>query len=136
MVSAEGLDAVTAPAPRLKLKAQLYCGDEIAMGPGKAALLAAIDETGSISAAGRALGMSYRRSWLLVDTMNRCWQSPLVETAAGGSKGGGARLSALGRDVLTGYRALEAAIAKSAAGAPFGALAAALLPEPKQAQEK
>ena len=99
----------------LKLKAQLFCGDEIAMGPGKAALLDAIAAHGSISAAARAIGMSYRRAWLLVDTMNRCWAEPLVETAAGGSKGGGARISEAGRAVLADYRALEAAI--EAAGA-------------------
>ena len=77
---------------RLKLKVQLYCGSEIAMGPGKAALLRAIGETGSISAAGRSLGMSYRRAWLLVDTMNRCFAEPLVETTAGA----GARVTPAG----------------------------------------
>ena len=66
--------------PVLKLKVQLLCGDEIAMGPGKADLLDAIHTHGSISAAGRALGMSYRRSWLLVDAMNRCWTERVVET--------------------------------------------------------
>lgn len=94
-------------AARLKLKAQLFRGQEIAIGPGKAALLEAIAREGSISAAGRALGMSYRRAWLLVDVMNRCWAAPLVETAHGGAKGGGARLSALGAQVLADYRALE-----------------------------
>ena len=67
---------------RLKLKLQLYCGDEIAMGPGKAALLQAIGRTGSISAAGRELGMSYRRAWLLVDTMNRGLSGGAAEGAA------------------------------------------------------
>ena len=99
----------------LKLKAQLFCGDEIAMGPGKAALMEAIVREGSISAAARAIGMSYRRAWLLVDAMNRCWAEPLVETAAGGIKGGGARLSETGVAVLAQYRAMEAAIAKAAA---------------------
>ena len=99
----------------LKLKAQLFCGDEIAIGPGKAALLDAIALHGSISAAARAIGMSYRRAWLLVDTMNRCWTEPLVETAAGGSKGGGARISEAGRAVLAEYRALELAIESAAA---------------------
>src|SRR3546814_3854593 len=84
----------------LKIKLQLFCGDEIAMGPGKADLLEAISAQGSISAAGRALGMSYRRTWLLVDVMNRCFRAPLVETAAGGSHGGGARLTTLGADLL------------------------------------
>lgn len=62
---------------RLKLKIQLYCDNEIAMGPGKADLLDAIAREGSISAAARAMDMSYRRAWLLVDTMNRCWREPL-----------------------------------------------------------
>ncbi|MBW6531140.1 winged helix-turn-helix domain-containing protein [Sphingomonas citri] len=92
----------------LKLKAQLLCGDSIAFGPGKADLLDAIDAHGSISAAGRALGMSYRRTWLLVDEMNRCWHDRLVATGRGG--GGGARLTDDGREVLAAYRALEAAI--------------------------
>jgi molybdate transport system regulatory protein len=102
--------------PRLKIKAQIRCGDEFAIGPGKAALLDAIAAYGSISAAGRALGMSYRRAWLLVDSMNRCWRTPLVATAHGGSRGGGATLTPLGADVLSAYRAIEAAIATAAAG--------------------
>lgn len=73
----------------LKIKIQFYCGDEIAMGPGKADLLDAIRVHGSISGAGRALGMSYRRAWLLVDVMNRCWKESLVETTPGSSQGGG-----------------------------------------------
>lgn len=98
----------------LKLKAQLFCGTETAMGPGKADLLEAIDREGSISAAGRALGLSYRRTWLLVDSMNRCWSERLVETMAGGSAAKGARLTAAGRLVLNDYRALEAALAAAA----------------------
>ncbi|MBA2936459.1 LysR family transcriptional regulator [Sphingomonas sp. CGMCC 1.13654] len=98
----------------LKLKARILCGEEIAMGPGKADLLDAIDREGSITKAGRAMGMSYRRAWMLVDAMNRCWAAPLVEAAAGGAKGGGARLTDGGREVLAAYRALEAAIAKAA----------------------
>jgi molybdate transport system regulatory protein len=119
----------------LKLRARLYCGPEIAMGPGKADLLAAIDSEGSISGAGRALGMSYRRTWLLVDTMNRCWKTPLVETAAGGTQGGGAKLSDLGHDVLRYFRALEARIAEAARGEDWAKLKADMLPEPKQTQK-
>jgi len=104
------------------------------MGPGKAALLQAIAAAGSISAAGRALGMSYRRAWLLVDTMNRCWQTPLVETLAGGQKGGGARLTPLGDQVLAAYLTLEAGLARSAAGAPLDILTGALLPQARPAQ--
>ena len=91
----------------LKLKAQFLCGQEGAIGPGKADLLDAIDREGSISAAGRALGMSYRRAWLLVDAMNRCWKERLVDTSSGGGRLRGARLTPLGREVLRGYRALE-----------------------------
>ena len=112
---------------KLKLKAQLFAGEEIAMGPGKAALLEAIIQHGSISAAGRALGMSYRRAWLLVDVMNRCWGSPLVETAAGGAHGGGARVSATGKTVLAAYRALEAKLAATSGAAEELASLSAML---------
>lgn len=115
----------------LKLKAQLLCGDAIAFGPGKADLLEAIDATGSISAAGRALGISYRRCWLLVDEMNRCWAERLVEAAAGGGEARGARLTDCGRRVLAAYRALEAAVDDAVSGSgAFRALEAALRPEP------
>lgn len=91
---------------------RIMLDDEIAFGPGKADLLEAIRDHGSISAAGKQLGMSYRRAWLLVDAMNRSFRTPLVETAAGGLAGGGAILSALGEDVLRRYRVLEQAVAK------------------------
>jgi molybdate transport system regulatory protein len=113
--------------PRLKLKAQILCGAEIAMGPGKATLLDAIARGGSISAAGRLLGMSYRRTWLLVDAMNRCWAEPLVATTTGGARGGGARVTALGEQVRAEYGALVARIEASAAPA---ALLARLREEP------
>jgi molybdate transport system regulatory protein len=80
----------------------------IAMGPGKADLLQAIGETGSISAAARRMKMSYRRAWLLVDTMNQCFYGPLVETATGGNHGGGARITELGMEVLRRYREMDA----------------------------
>ena len=85
----------------------------IAMGPGKADLLEAIERTGSISAAARSLGMSYRRAWLLVDTMNQSFKSPVVETLTGGQRGGGARVTELGHDVLTRYQAMDAKAAAS-----------------------
>lgn len=80
---------------------------DVAIGPGKADLLEAIAETGSITAASQRMGMSYRRAWLLVSTMNQCFREPLVETEKGGARRGGARLSALGRDVLARYRRME-----------------------------
>ena len=92
---------------RFKIQARIMLDDEIAFGPGKADLLIAIQTTGSISAAGKYLGMSYRRAWLLVDAMNRCFQQPLVETATGGTQGGGARLTAQGLDVLQRYQQLQ-----------------------------
>jgi molybdate transport system regulatory protein len=106
----------------LKLKLQILHGDAPAMGPGKADLLDAIERTGSISAAGRALGMSYRRAWMLVDEMNHTWTGRLVETQAGGGQASGARLTELGRQVLGHYRALERRVATAAEGEALDAL--------------
>jgi molybdate transport system regulatory protein len=119
----------------LKLKIQLYCGDEIAMGPGKADLLEAIQRGGSISAAARGMGMSYRRAWLLVDAMNRCWREPVVETSPGSARGGGARLSPFGEGVLARYRMLQARIDAASDCAEFAALQAAMLPQPRESQK-
>lgn len=90
-------------APRLRV----LLGEATAMGPGKAMLLEAIRDKGSISAAARAVGMSYRRAWNLVETMNQSFREPIVETAKGGSGGGGARITAFGETVLGRYRAME-----------------------------
>lgn len=124
-----------APSP-LKIKIQIYCGDEIAMGPGKADLLDAIAREGSISAAGRAMGMSYRRTWMLVDTMNRCWDFPLVETAAGGSHGGGARVTELGQSILLHYRALQQAARTLDESEAWSALQSAMRVQPKATQKE
>jgi molybdate transport system regulatory protein len=91
----------------LKPQLRISFRKSIAMGPGKAALLEAIAATGSISAAARQLAMSYRRAWLLVDTMNTCFKSPLVETLTGGARGGGAQVTPLGLEVVQRYRAME-----------------------------
>ena len=119
----------------LRIKLQLYCGDEIAMGPGKADLLEAIGAQGSISAAARAMGMSYRRAWLLVDAMNRCWEGPLVETSPGSAHGGGARVTLLGQTVLRHYRALQAQVMGAADCPDRQALAAAMRRAPKASQK-
>jgi molybdate transport system regulatory protein len=95
------------------------------LGPGKIALMELISKHGSISAAGKEMGMSYRRAWLLVDEMNHIFRAPLVETQMGGSGGGGARLTQLGRDVVSRYRAIEGAAA-TASAADMRALKAAL----------
>lgn len=88
-------------------KFRIYFGDEIAIGPGKAALLVAIREHGSISAAAKSLRMSYKRAWNLVDTMNRCFKSPLISTATGGGGGGGARITHFGEQVLSHYASMQ-----------------------------
>jgi molybdate transport system regulatory protein len=95
-------------ASRLKPQIRILFRKAIAMGPGKADLLRAIAETGSISAAARRMEMSYRRAWLLVDTMNQAFHTPLVETATGGSHGGGARVTEFGKDILERYQRMEA----------------------------
>jgi molybdate transport system regulatory protein len=87
----------------------------VGIGPGKAALLEAIKETGSISAAGRKIEMSYKRAWYLVDAMNGHFDRPLVETSKGGKSGGGAKLTQLGEDVLGTFREMEAATNKAIA---------------------
>ena len=91
------------PAPRLRI----LLGREIAIGPGKAELLRLIEEMGSISAAAREMGMSYRRAWTLVETMNGAFREPVVEAAIGGRGGGGAQVTDFGREALNRYRAME-----------------------------
>lgn len=77
------------------------------MGPGKAELIERIAGTGSISAAARAMSMSYRRAWQLVEALNRTYREPVIVTAIGGERGGGARVTSFGRRVLRLYRAME-----------------------------
>ena len=90
----------------VELRVRIMSGEVRAIGPGKAAVLEAIQAYGSISASGRALGISYKRCWALVDEMNRCWREPLVATRRGGSAQG-ATLTPLGEQVLAAYRRLE-----------------------------
>jgi molybdate transport system regulatory protein len=94
-------------SPALRPKIRILIGAVVAMGPGKANLLEAVARTGSISAAARELGMSYRRAWLLVEALNSAFKRPLVETLTGGQGGGGARVTELGTEVLRRYRAME-----------------------------
>jgi molybdate transport system regulatory protein len=77
------------------------------LGPGKVVLLEAVDEHGSISAAGRAIGMSYKRAWDLIDEMNQIFAGPVVDSKSGGKQGGGATLTALGLRVVKTYRNME-----------------------------
>ncbi len=107
--------AVAVPEP-LRMRFRVMVGRTIAVGPGKADLLAAIAETGSIAAAGRSMGMSYKRAWYLLDTMNRCFREPVVQGNKGGKGHGGARLTPMGEQVLDLYRAIERHAATAAAG--------------------
>lgn len=91
----------------LKLQIRILLEQNIAFGPGKADLLEAIERTGSISQAAKSMNMSYRRAWQLVDTMNQCFETALVETQTGGTHGGGAAVTALGQKVLQHYRQTE-----------------------------
>jgi molybdate transport system regulatory protein len=95
------------------------------LGPGKIRLLELVGEKGSISAAGRVMGMSYRRAWQLIDELNRTFRDNVVETQQGGVSGGGAALTQSGRDVIRAYRAIEAK-ARIASAAHIEALARAL----------
>jgi molybdate transport system regulatory protein len=95
----------TGKSDRLSIRLDLASGARI--GPGKVAVLEEIARSGSISAAGRALRMSYRRTWELVEDLNRSLGTPVVETAAGGSGGGGAVLTRAGKAIVERYRAIE-----------------------------
>lgn len=106
------------------------CGN---LGPGKVALMELISKHGSISSAGKEMGMSYRRAWLLVDEINQIFRKPLVEKQMGGSGGGGAKLTEFGRDVVSRYRSIEVTAA-TATAADIKALKSSL-PRPRHAQD-
>lgn len=89
------------------IRIRIASGEDIAMGQGKADLLEAIGQTGSISAAARQLDMSYRKAWLLVDEMNQCFRSPVVLSTKGGPSGGGAQVTALGEEALARFRQIQ-----------------------------
>ncbi|SEO64157.1 molybdate transport system regulatory protein [Salinihabitans flavidus] len=97
------------------LRIRIVFGETGMMGPGKAELLERIDATGSIAGAGRAMGMSYKRAWMLIETLNDMFARPVVESTRGGSGGGGAVLTETGRQVLTLYRAFEREVAEAGA---------------------
>ncbi len=102
------------------------------LGAGKIALLEAIDRTGSISGAGRAHGMSYRRAWLLVDELNQLFAAPLVAAHHGGPNGGGAQLTEEGRTIVALYRDAEAKM-RAAAGEEIGSIERQLAPAARTA---
>ena len=113
--------------PKLRLRLVFGSGPVgmLSFGPGKADLLDLIGQHGSISAAARVMGMSYRRAWLLVDEMNQTFRNPLVESLRGGPKGGGAHLTEDGKAALHYFRDIEAATLNAGA-ADIAALSAML----------
>lgn len=88
-------------------RVRIVFGETMRLGPGKVDLLEAIDRTGSISAAGRDLRMSYRRAWVLIDEVNKIFSRPVVVASPGGTHGGGARLTDFGRALTAAYRRIE-----------------------------
>lgn len=96
------------------VRPRIYIGDDIALGPGKIDLLRQVGETRSIAAAARALGVPYKRAWLLIESLNQGFGRPVVETATGGKGGGGASLTTLGQQLIERYDALEASLNASA----------------------
>jgi molybdate transport system regulatory protein len=112
---------------KVQFRLRIYRDENIAIGPGKVALLEAVAETGSISAAAKQLGMSYRRGWVLIDEMNKAFSAPVVSTAAGGAHGGGTALTAVGEELIKRYRAIENT-SRVAAAADIAALNRLLAP--------
>ena len=105
----------SAPSPVARFRLRVTAGEAIFVGPGKIALLEAIRETRSITAAAKSLGMSYRRAWVLVDEVNGSLASVAVESAIGGEHGGGSTLTALGVELIDVYRRIEATATRACA---------------------
>jgi molybdate transport system regulatory protein len=93
--------------PEVRFRMRIRVGETVALGPGKVALLEAVHEHGSISAAARSLGMSYRRAWLLIDELNRSLKSPATVSEQGGQSGGGCVLTPVGESIVRLYRDVE-----------------------------
>lgn len=114
------------------IRPRIYLCPDLIVGPGKIELLEAVRDTGSISAAARKLGMSYKRAWYLLDTLKKGFHQPVFEASPGGRGGGGARLTALGETLIASYTAITEACA-AAADPQLAALAALTkLPSPPE----
>jgi molybdate transport system regulatory protein len=118
-----GGDGAVPVTPHLRIR--ILFGDRGMIGPGKAELLERIAATGSIAAAGRDMGMSYKRAWMLVETLNAMFREPLVTSTRGGPGGGGAALTQAGQAALAAYRAVEDTATRTAS-APMETLRAML----------
>lgn len=112
-----------------RLRLHIHVDDAHSLGPGKIALLEAIDAEGSISAAARAMDMAYRHAWELVDDMNQCFRGGVVRTGTGGADGGGARLTPTGRELVARFRTMERG-ANAAIAPDLAALEGSLSREP------
>jgi molybdate transport system regulatory protein len=97
-----------------RLTLRVDFGSNRSIGPGKVRLLEAVGRSGSISQAGRELGMSYRRAWLLINDLNQCFRQAVVATKPGGAQGGGASLTDFGERLISDYRSIEASALRSA----------------------
>ncbi len=102
------------PSQPYLIRPRIYLGPELIVGPGEIALLQAVRDTGSISAAARHMGMNYKRAWYLLDTLKQGFHQPVIEAATGGRGGGGARLTPLGEQLITDYMAIATACATAA----------------------
>ena len=127
--------AASDPKAGISLTLRIDLGTVGAVGPGKIRLLELIGETGSISAAGRAMGMSYRQAWLLIDSLNSAFREPATATLSGGAKGGGADLTPFGKTLIRIYRDIEAAAEKTVAE-ELASLATFLGPAQRRAAAK
>jgi molybdate transport system regulatory protein len=96
------------PAPAVRFRVDF--GRDVAIGPGKIALLERIERDGSLSQAARGLGMSYRRAWQLLDSLNHCFRERVAVSAKGGRRGGGATLTGFGRQLVRAYREFDSEI--------------------------
>jgi molybdate transport system regulatory protein len=118
MMIAPGRPPASAPPsgqPEARFRLRIRHGELLAIGPGKVALLEAIAEHGSISAAARGLGMSYRRAWLLIDELNRALAEPATQSGPGGASGGGSQLTPVGERIVALYRGIEARASQACA---------------------
>jgi molybdate transport system regulatory protein len=103
------------PRPEVRFRLRMSVGERIAIGPGKIALLEAIRDHHSITAAAKALGMSYRRAWVMLDEVNGALKRPAVDTATGGRHGGGSALTPVGEEIIERYRRVEQIAAQACA---------------------
>ena len=125
------------PRPKVHSAPQvrILFGQSYPLGPGKVKLLEAVTRTGSISAAGRAMDMSYRRAWLLVDELNRLFKGRVANAGPGGKAGGGARLTPFGRELVRRFRGMEET-ARGALAKDIAALRKALQARPARSRRR